>query len=257
MDARHGRPISFIHRLSCGLAVHARDVVSRSWRGGLAGLLLAAIAATPLLAAAPADPALAEKVAAAFSRFDVDPPDGVLTGREAEPVAGYDTDKDGTVTAREFLDGYTTRKPAAVWSRHEFRSEGFSCEMPGQPKHFDETGLVDFQVASWVGDPPILLMARVRDMPSRAAGKPELLFDSVAELLEKSEAKVLDRRPANLDLYPGCEFHGRRADGSDEMVRSVVVRRMVYELDAVLPPGATEADVAMVRRFLDSLEIIR
>ena len=227
-------------------------------RGRAAAMVgLAAFAFAHAVAAPSADDALAERVAKAFERLDVAPADGVLAGSELEAVPGYDTDHDGKVTPREFLDGFTARKPAAKWERHQYRREGFSFEMPGQPEPLDSAGAASLQVAVEIGEPSILLVARVRDMPSRTAGKPELLFESVIDLLEKSEAEVLDRRPANLGLHSGSQVRARRSDGSVEIVRSVVVRRTVYELDVFLPPDPTPADRAIAKRFLDSLELIR
>lgn len=218
---------------------------------------LAVVAVVAVVAAPASGDVSAEQVAAAFERVDTAPADGVLTGSELEAVPGYDTNHDGTVTPREFLEGFTARKPAAKWERHHFRREGFSCEMPGQPQPLEPAGAASLQVATEIGNPPILLVARVRDMPSRTAGKPELLFESVVDLLQKSEAEVFDRRPANLGLHAGSQVRARRPDGSEEIVRSVVVRRTVYELDVFLPPDSTPADREIARRFLDSLQLVR
>lgn len=205
---------------------------------------------------------LAVEAAAAFEKRDVAPRDGVLAGAEMAGVAVYDTDGDGRVTPEEFVRGYSVQKPAearpgVVWRRHEFEEEGFSCEAPVAMKPVDSAGAARFQVVADVPQPRVHLAARIRDMPARAAGKPAPFFDTVVEQLEAAGAKVVDRRPANLGLHRGSRVTAEWQDGKTEIVRSVVVGRAVYELDATLPADSGAAQLEAAERFLGSLQLVR
>lgn len=222
----------------------------------LAAAVVACAAQGPAFGAESTAEEIAVKAAAAFGKLDVAPCDGVLTGAEMATVGAYDRDGDARVTPEEFARGYLEKKPDIEWLRHEFKREGFACEMPGTPEPFAEGGAARFQVAADVADGDALLIARTRDMPARAAGKPDPFFDSVVEMLEASGAEVVDRRAANIGLHRGSLVLAVREDGTREYVRSVVVGRTVYELDAVLSPDADAAGEEVVNRFLASLRIV-
>lgn len=222
---------------------------SRAWA--------AVVAAFVAAGAAPPAEDVAEKAAAAFETFDVEPRDGVLAGSELETVGAYDRDGDGRVTPEEFVRGFLVKPPLARWQRHEFRRQGFACEMPGVPQPLEADGAAGFQVAVDVPAHSALLIARMRNMPARAAGKAELFFDTVVEQIEASGGRVVDRKPANLGLHRGSIVAARREDGTIEIVRSVVVGRTVYELHAVLSADVDEPAQATVDRFLSSLRLVR
>lgn len=200
---------------------------------------------------------VAEKAAAAFENFDVAPRDGVLAGPEAETVAAYDRDADGRVTPEEFVRGFMEKPPLAPWQRHEFKRQGFACEMPGVPQPLDAAGGARFQVAVEVPAHSALLIARLRDMPVRAAGKPDRFFDTVVEQLEASGARILDRKAADLGLHRGSIVAASREDGTVEVVRSVVVGRSVYEMHAIVAADIDEPAEEMVKRFTSSLQLVR
>lgn len=199
---------------------------------------------------------VAVAAAVAFEKLDTAPVDGVLSGKELETVTAYDSDRDGRVTPEEFVRGFTTQPPAARWVRQEFKREGFACEMPGEPEPLDSQGAARFQVAVAMREPAVLLVARMRDMPVRAAGKVEPFFDTLVDQLEDSGATVLSREPADLGLHRGRIVAARREDGSLEVVRSVVAGRTVYELHALLPPDYGDAALHAVDRFFKSLELV-
>ena len=207
--------------------------------------------------AAPPPEVVAEKAAAAFDNFDTAPRDGVLVGPELELVAAYDRDGDGRVTPEEFVRGFLEKPPLAPWQRHEFKRHGFACEMPGTPQPLDAAGSARFQVAVDVPAHAALLIARMRDMPARAAGKPGAFFDTVVEQLEASGARVTDRKASDLGFHRGSMVAARREDGTVEVIRSVVVGRSVYELHAIMSADVDEPAQEMVKRFTSSLELVR
>lgn len=147
--------------------------------------------------------------------------------------------------------------PAVEWRRHDFKEEGFSCEMPGTPEPCGSEGAAHFQVGVSVAEPKALLLARIRDMPARAAGKAEPFFDTVVEQIEASGARVVGRQAADLGLHRGSMVAAKREDGTLEVVRSVVIGRSVCELHAILAPDAGEAGHELAGRFLGSLQLVR
>lgn len=210
-----------------------------------------------LMGAAPPTEDVAAEAAAAFEILDAAPRDGVLTGREREAVAAYDADADGRVTPEEFARGYIVKQPIA-WQRHEFERERFSCEMPLPPKPLAlNAGAFRIQVVADVPEPRVVLLARCRDIPKRFASKPAAFFDSIAEKLERSGARVVGRRKADLGLHPGDIVEIEWGDGRIELVRAVICGPTVYELDAIVAPGVGPPGRAMSERFLGSLEFMR
>lgn len=144
----------------------------------------------------------------------------------------------------------------AAWQRHEFTREGFACSLPGVPRPLDAEGATRFQVAVELTEPPAILVARLRDMPARAAGKAEPFFDTVVEQMQATGKTVLGREGANLGPHRGCIVAARRPDGAIEIVRSVVVGWKVYELHALLPPDHGAETREIVDRFFESLELV-
>lgn len=230
--------------------------VTEPTRQVLAGLALAAAILAGSRARAAED--VVVDAAAAFELLDAAPRDGVLTGPERAAVPEYDGDGDGRVTREEFARNYVEKKPAATWERHEFAREGFSCEMPLPPQPLAlGKGGARFQVVADVPDPRVVLLARSRDVPARYAGKPALFFDSVAEQLERTGARIVERRAANLDLHAGSLIEVEWRDGRVEIVRSVMRGLSVYELDAIIAPGVGQPGRALAGRFLSSLQLVR
>lgn len=222
----------------------------------LPAVVLAAVAAVGS-AAEPTAEDVAIEAAAAFEALDVSPRDGWLSGPELQTVADYDGDGDGRVSPEEFVRGYLVRKPAAAWRLHEFKPEGFACEMPGEPHALDAEGAARFQVAADLPTSGAIFIARSRDMPAGVAGRADSLFRMVDEQLEASGARVLGRQAADLGLHRGSVVAARREDGTLEVVRSVVVGRTVYELHAILHADAGAAGKHDADRFLGSLRLVR
>lgn len=205
-------------------------------------------------AAGPSRQALYAKAQELFTELDVTK-DYRLSGTELKTVAGYDLDSDGRMNLDEFFEGYE-RAQGAGWTTVNFPEGRFQAKLPATPERLKVADPMKVHAAVEIEQPDVRFEVRLSEVGSDVEAKADLFFTAVKDRLKTAlQMEIIDEDDAPYNGHPGRVLFFKGTQDDFHALRIVLVKKSIYELEAIFNKKPADLEKSYTRRFLEQLSI--